>query len=281
MECDESTQQLNIVKDVSDALPVKDAENVKVLSAPGNTADIDNESVICEPPIDKTIPEIIIGTSGKESSSSRQAKLKKSRSNGTCGKLVMPEEESTLREYRVQKLRTLVDKCRKKKIVFPEHIISLSVQFSENPETLSLVQIESLHSECFEALDTDKESGSSGEDSTLNPSSKKKPRMGLLAASKPCLDPTNLYNQAWQSTEHFHIATQGHHHMVQPHYHVNSGVHQCDPFQFGAPLPPVSNFQQPYYQHEQSHNDVFNWDVNFTGNSSISVHWGCLVSQSF
>ena len=274
MDCDDSTEQLNIVKDVSDALPVKDAENVKVLSAPGNTTDIDNESVICEPPIDKTIPEIIIGTSSEESSSSRQAKPKKSRGNGTHRKLVMPEEESTLLEYRVRKLRTLVDKCRKKKIVFPEHIISLSIQFSENPETLSLAQIESLCSECIEALDTDEESGSSSEDSTLKPSSKKKPRMGLLAASKLHLDPTNPYNQAWQSTEHFHFATQGHHRMVQPHYHVNPGVHQREPFRFGAPLPPVSNFQQPYYQHEQSCNDVFNWDVNFTGNSSISVHQG-------
>ena len=99
MDCDDSTQQLNIVKDVSDALPVKDAENVKVLSTPGNTTDIDNESVICEPPVDKTIPEIIIGTSSEESSSSRQAKLKKSRGNGTHKELVTPEEESTLREY--------------------------------------------------------------------------------------------------------------------------------------------------------------------------------------
>ena len=98
--------------------------------------------------------------------------------------------------------------------------------------------------------------------------------MGLLAASKPHLDPTNLYNQAWQSTEHFHFATQGHHCMVQSHYHINPGVHQRDPFQFGAPLPPVSNFQQPYYQCEQSRNDFFNWDVNFTGNSSISAHQG-------
>ena len=98
--------------------------------------------------------------------------------------------------------------------------------------------------------------------------------MGLLAASKPCLDPTNPYNQAWQSTEHFHFATQGHHRMVQPHYHVNPSVHQRDPFRFGAPLPPDSNFQQPYYQCEQSCNDVFNWDVNFTGNSSISAHRG-------
>ena len=214
MECDDSTQQLNIVKDASDALPVKDAENVKVLSAPGNTTDIDKESVICEPPIDKTIPEIIIGTSSEESSSSRQTKLKKSRGNGTHRKLVMPEEESTLWEYRVRKLHTLVDKCRKKKIVFPEHIISLSVQFSENPETLSLAQIESLCSECIEALDTDEESGSSGKDSALKPNSKKKPRMGLLVASKLHLDPTNSYNQVWQSTEHFHFATQGHHCMV-------------------------------------------------------------------
>ena len=48
MDCDDSTQQLNIVKDVSDSLPVKDAENVKVLSMPGNTTDFENESVICE-----------------------------------------------------------------------------------------------------------------------------------------------------------------------------------------------------------------------------------------
>ena len=175
MDCDDSTQQLNIVKDASDALPVRDAENVKVLRTPGNTTDIDNESVICEPPIDKTIPEIIIGTSGEESSSSKHAKPKKSRGNGSCRKLVTPEEESTLWENRVQKLHALVDKCRQKKIVFPEHIISLSVQFLENPKTLSLVQIESLCSECIEVLDTDEESGSSGEDSALKPSSKKKP----------------------------------------------------------------------------------------------------------
>ena len=101
MDCDDSTQQLNIVKDVSDPLPVKDAENVKVLSTPGNTTDFDNGSVICEPPIDKTIPEIIIGTSSEESSSSKQAKQKKSRGNGTHRKLVTPEQESTLWEYRV------------------------------------------------------------------------------------------------------------------------------------------------------------------------------------
>ena len=171
MDCDDSTQQLNIVKDASDPLPVKDAENVKVLSMPGNTTDFDNKSVICEPPIDKTIPEIITGTSGEESSSSKQTKQKKSRGNGTHRKLVTPEQESTLREYRVQKLCALVDKCRKKKIVFPEHIISLSVQFSENPETLSLAQIESLPHKSIEALDTDEESGSSSEDSALKPSS--------------------------------------------------------------------------------------------------------------
>ena len=68
------------------------------------------------------------------------------------------------------------------------------MQFSENLETLSLVQIESLRSECIEELDTDEESGSSGDDSALKPSRKKKPRMGLLAPSKPPLDPTNPYN---------------------------------------------------------------------------------------
>ena len=118
MDCDDSTQQLNIAKDASDALPVKDPENDKVLSRVGNTTDIDNESVICEPPVNKTIPEIIIGTSGEESSSSKQAKPKKSKGNGTCRKLVTPEEESTLWKYRVQKLRTLVEKCRKKKSFF-------------------------------------------------------------------------------------------------------------------------------------------------------------------
>ena len=196
MDCDDSTQQLNLVKDASDALPVKDHQNDKVPSAVETTTDIDNQSVICEPPVNKTIPEIIIATNGKESSSSKHAKRKKNKNNGNRRKLVLPEEESTLHEYRVRKLRALVDKCRKKKIVFPEHIISLSVQFSENPDMLSLAQIESLRSECVEALDTDEESGSSSDNNALKSSSKKKPRMGLLVASKLHLDPANPYNQA-------------------------------------------------------------------------------------
>ena len=82
MNFDDSSQQLNL-KDVSDAMPVKYHENDKVLSTVGSTTDTDNESVICEPPINKTIPEIIIGTSGEESSSSKQEKPKKSKGNGT------------------------------------------------------------------------------------------------------------------------------------------------------------------------------------------------------
>ena len=109
MDCDDSTQLLNLVKDASDAPPVKDHQNDKVPSVVETTTDIDNKSVICEPPVNKTIPEIIIATSGKESSSSKHAKPKKNKSNGNHRKLVSSEEESTLREYRVWKLRALVD----------------------------------------------------------------------------------------------------------------------------------------------------------------------------
>ena len=236
-------------QDVNDTQPTEVISPAEVHEASGNIGDVispgtpntliedkDNDSVILESHVEtKTIPEINIASSEEDVSATKTIGGGKAKS--ARRKLLNAEEESKFRCYRERKLRVLIDKCRKKKIVFEQHYIDLSVQFAANPDNLSMAQLEAMRAECMEALDTDDDSS----DDNSGPPVSKKARKGLLAPSKPELDPVNPYNQAWQSKVHFNYATQQ---MGQPPCHVPSV--QSSGFRFGSPMPPILSPQQQY-----------------------------------
>ena len=84
----------------------------------------------------------------------------------------------------------------------------------------------------------------------------------MLAPSKPSPDPTNHYNQAWQSSAHFKSATWGHTVVMHPHYHVGGNMSHRQSFRFGSPIPSIASFQQPFYQWEpeRQQSDLYNWN---------------------
>ena len=226
----------------------------------------DTDSVICESAVSKPIPEInLLGTSDDDVVSSKVEK----RETKTKKKLISSDEESKMRLYRVRKLRVLIDKCRRKKIVFGDRFVGLSYTFSQNPDSLNNAEIESLCLECLEALQTEDESGSSSSnDEILQPVRKKAGiGKGLLAPSKPSLDPTNPYNQAWQSKQHYSYATQGNFpiqggygeaapHMFSPHYHM-----PVPPIRFGQSTPYSSS--SGFYPRQHDHASDVNIEQSY------------------
>ena len=72
-----------------------------------------------------------------------------------------------LREYRVRKLKRLVDKCHKRKIVFPDCFVELSSCFAKDPSYLNDNEIIELIAECNQSLDSDKEENQSDSSSDL------------------------------------------------------------------------------------------------------------------
>ena len=62
-----------------------------------------------------------------------------------------------LREYRVRKLKKLIDRCHKKKIKFPDNIIQLSSCFAKNTELLTDEDLIELIAECNQSLASDEE----------------------------------------------------------------------------------------------------------------------------
>ena len=114
-------------------------------------------------------------------------------------------------DYRICKLKKLIDRCHKKRIVFPEKFVIISTRFAKDVNSVSDEDIVGLMSECNQSLGSDDENRSdSSSDSEQNSPTPKKARIGqLLTPSPKQLDPLNPYNQAWSSQRQFQQATMG------------------------------------------------------------------------
>ena len=126
----------------------------------------------------------------------------KSSSNSSGSK----QTAEKLREYRVRKLKRLVDKCHRCKIYFPDCFVNLSSCFAKDPSSLNDDEIIELMAECNQSLDSDEEENrsDSSSDSSSGRHPKKMRRRGVLTPSKK-----ETYNQAWSSRHHFNAATMG------------------------------------------------------------------------
>ena len=115
-----------------------------------------------------------------------------------------------LREYRVRKLKKLIDCCHKKKIKFPDNIIQLSSCFAKNTELLTDEDLIELIAECNQCLASDEEDNcdtSSDSSRDQPPKRKVRRRTGVLTPTPAQFDPLNPYNQAWSSQHQFQQAT--------------------------------------------------------------------------
>ena len=112
-----------------------------------------------------------------------------------------------LREYRIRKLKKLVDKCRIKKIKFPKNFVSISTRLADNTDSVTDDELIALTTECLQSLDSDIENSSDSSSSDSGSSSEKPPKKKskvdntdneqLLTPSRSNFDPLNPYNQAW------------------------------------------------------------------------------------
>ena len=97
-------------------------------------------------------------------------------------RIPISSDESRLRDYKLRKVSKLVRKCRSKNIKFDKKYVDLSYALTNNPETMTIADMEALCVECTEGLGSDYSSTDSDSDNEIKWQMQKKKKPGLLIA---------------------------------------------------------------------------------------------------
>ena len=141
----------------------------------------------------------------------------------------MKSELALLRQNKLRKTKRLVLKCCERNFKFSSRFVGISAVLADNPDNVTLTDMEALHVECLAKLgDADVSSSSSESSDNSQPGQLRKPKQRRRSRSRHLVDPhsvgmyepKNPYTLSMAMKHPF--VGNPYAHKIEPHYHVEA-----------------------------------------------------------